>query len=316
MIMKSLDISTIKSLVRGLTNNSKPSISHISDTLKISRQTIIRYIDELRTNKIINNYTITINPRPNQDHVIMEIKTNPQEPHLVQNLLEIPQLEMLDGIFGEFSLIALFVFESQNEFTETLAKVDDIMSESYFRKYHFIETIKMYKINGIDLSKIEMKDYELDREHLAILEILQSRQKNKLISTYDISRMLKEDYSIDISQPTTYNRIKEMEESGIILNYTVQICPKKLGYNGKFIIRIKPKNPSNYNELALKLVEMREITHLYRIGEQFGLFAIVRVKEIKDYANFIKMLYNTREIEDTFTNFVLDERVPFTKLKL
>jgi DNA-binding Lrp family transcriptional regulator len=246
----------------------------------------------------------------------MEIKTNPQEPHLVKNLLEIPQLEMLDGIFGEFSLIALFIFESQEGFTSTLAKVDEIMSESYFKKYHFIETIKTYKINGIDLSKVQTKDYELDKEHLAILEILQSRQKDKLISTYDISRILKNDYSIDISQPTTYNRIKEMEESGIILNYTTQICPRKLGFHGKFIIRIKPKNPSNYNELALKLVEMKEITHLYRIGEQFGLFAIVRVKEIKDYANFIKMLYNTGEIEDTFTNFVLDERVPFTTLKL
>jgi DNA-binding Lrp family transcriptional regulator len=61
---------------------------------------------------------------------------------------------------------------------------------------------------------------------------------------------------------------------------------------------------------------MKEITHLYRVGEQFGIFAIVRVKEIKDYAQFIKTLYKTGEIEDTFTNFVLDERLPFTSLEI
>jgi DNA-binding Lrp family transcriptional regulator len=314
--MKSLDVSTTRRLVRGLTNISKPSISHISDSLNLSRQTIVSYIDKLRNNKIINHHTITINPRPNQDHIIMEIKTNPQEPHLVKSLLEIPQLEMLDGIFGEFSLIALFIFRSQKEFTKTLKKVDNIMAQSYFKKYHFIETIKTYKIKGIDLSNIRAKDYELDKEDLAILEILQSMQGDKFLSTYDITRILEDHYSINISQPTTYNRIKKMEESGIILNYTIQICPRKLGFNGKFIIRIKPKNPSQYNELALKLVKMKEISHLYRIGEQFGLFAIVRVKEIKDYAHFIKNLYNTGEIEDTFTNFVLDERKPYTTLKI
>ncbi|TFF96405.1 MAG: Lrp/AsnC family transcriptional regulator [Promethearchaeota archaeon] len=314
--MRSLDLLTTRKLVKGLTKNTKPTISNISHNLNTTRQTINSYIDKLRNDKIINHHTISINPSPNQDHVIMEIKTNPQEPHLVKNLLNLPQLKMLDGIFGEFSLIALFIFESQKEFTKTLSKVDSIMSESYFKKYQFIETIKTYKINGIDLSKIELKDYKLDEMDLAILEILQSKQKYKILSTYDITRLLEKLYSIEITQPTTYNRIKRMEESGIILNYTIQFCPRKLGFNGKFIIRIKPKNPSSYNELALELVEMKEITHLYRIGEQFGLFGIVRTKEIRDYAHFIELLYKTGEIEDTFTNFVLDERLPFTNFKI
>ena len=54
------------------------------------------------------------------------------------------------------------------------------------------------------------------------------------------------------------------------------------------------------------------ITDLFRIGEQYGLFAIIRVKEIEDYGNFIRELYETEEIEDTFTNFVLDELKPYT----
>ena len=49
------------------------------------------------------------------------------------------------------------------------------------------------------------------------------------------------------------------------------------------------------------------ITYLFRIGEEYGLFAIVRVKKIEDYGDFIRELYLTEEIEDTYTNFVLDE---------
>ena len=64
--------------------------------------------------------------------------------------------------------------------------------------------------------------------------------------------------------------------------------------------------------MALRLEMNKNITDLFRIGEQYGLFAIVRVKKAEDYGNFIRDLYNSEEIEDTFTNFVLDELVTYT----
>jgi DNA-binding Lrp family transcriptional regulator len=88
--------------------------------------------------------------------------------------------------------------------------------------------------------------------------------------------------------------------------------PKEIGFEGKFFLRIKPKDPSKYEALALKLEQISEITDLFRIGEEYGLLAIVRVKKIGDYGNFIRNLYLSEEIEDTFTNFVLDELKPCT----
>ena len=87
---------------------------------------------------------------------------------------------------------------------------------------------------------------------------------------------------------------------------------KVIGFKGKFLVRIKPRDPSKYDEIALKLEKNHNITDLFRIGEQYGLFAIVRVKEIENYAIFIKDLYDSGEIEDTYTNFVLDELQPYT----
>ncbi|MFW9947600.1 MAG: Lrp/AsnC ligand binding domain-containing protein, partial [Candidatus Odinarchaeota archaeon] len=87
---------------------------------------------------------------------------------------------------------------------------------------------------------------------------------------------------------------------------------KKIGFKGKYLLRIKPKDPSKYNELAFRLDMHKNITDLFRIGEQYGLFAIVRVEKVEDYASFIKDLYGSEEIEDTFTSFVLDELKAYT----
>ncbi|MFW9820659.1 MAG: hypothetical protein ACFFE5_13700, partial [Candidatus Thorarchaeota archaeon] len=388
------------------------------------RQTYQNKLDNLRDQKIIKNFTININPNilPNNlKYVMIEIKTNPKEPDLVKELLEIPQLRMLDGIIGNFSLFALLVFKSPDEYYQILNIIDEIMAKSYFKKYQIIETIKVFKTNGISLrnakftleellrdklfhkleekeryerdnieiesrEKIDLnqfpqknpnikynprkfpglvieidnatikiivfpngkivisglnnlsqsellidqiikalrntgikldnnrfdKNFEIDNIDYIILNILRECQGLKPISTYEIRDIFKNRYDEEISQSTIHNRIKKLEQQGIILNYTVNFQPKELGFKGKYLLRIKPKDPSKYNDLALRLERNKNITDLFRIGEQYGLFAIIRVKEIEDYAIFIRDLYISEEIEDTYTNFVLDELIPYT----
>ena len=403
--------------INNLTGKSKFRVSKNSLKLGLSRQTYQNKLDHLQEKKIIAKFTININPniQPNNlKFVMIEIKTNPKEPKLVKELLEIPQLRMLDGIIGEFSLFGLLVFRSPEEYYQILNRIDNIMAESHFKKYQIIETIKVFKTNGISLRetkmtikeklfeelesgelKIEEKfeiekiaknltdidienimynperfpgllikfkdtkvsviiesngmvyfrdlkkekdlkevfdkiikiftkigvdlhkkpDFEIDEIDFKILNILRDNQGFKPISTYEIRNFFHEQLKKDISQSTIHNRIKRLEEKGVILNYTVNFHPKKIGFTGKYLLRVKPQNPSHYDKLALKLEKIPHITDLFRIGEQFGLFAIVRVKKIEDYAQFIRDLYE-EEIEDTFTNFVLDELVPYTNFML
>jgi len=308
-------------ILKHLNSKIKPNFKEISNELNITRQTFLNKLDIMKQEKIITNYTININPniRPNLNYVILEIKTNPKEPHIVEELLKIPQLKLLDGIFGEFSLIALLIFRSQEEYYNVLNIIDRIMANSYFKKYHVIDTIKVFKTNGIELSKAKIDpDFKIDELDYLILKILTEEQGNKLISTYEIKNNLKDGYQTESSQPTIYNRIKKLEAAGIILNYCVNFNPRKIGFKGKYIVRIKPKDPSKYNQIALKLEKRKEIIDLFRIGENYGLLAIVRVKEIEDFGGFIKDLYESEDegIEDTFTNFVLDERKPFTNFRI
>ncbi|MEE9376980.1 MAG: Lrp/AsnC ligand binding domain-containing protein [Candidatus Lokiarchaeia archaeon] len=413
----------VQRFIKNLSGKTKFIVSKNSRAVGLSRQTYQNKLDGLRDQKIITNFTININPniRPNNlKYVMLEIKTNPKEPELVKRLLEIPQLRMLDGIIGDFSLFALFIFKSPEEYYQILNTIDKIMAKSYFKKYQIIETIKVFKTNGISLRKSKMtleeelldqlsciikekkdnenenieidlpekidlnriaqnnidieynperfpglvlkienspvtilifsngkivinglknvskenllknniirsiekigikldkKDFDpnfkIDNIDYAILSILRDGQGLKPISTYEIRTIFKEQLKTEISQSTIHNRIKKLEIQGAILNYTVNFYPKKIGFKGKYLLRIKPKDPSKYNELALKLDMNKNITDLFRIGEQYGLFAIVRVKKIEEYATFIRDLYSSEEIEDTYTNFVLDELKPY-----
>ena len=306
-------------ILKKVNTKSKPNISKISKELGITRQTFQNKFEMLKDKGIIKNFTININPniRPNLKYVILEIKTNPKEPHIVEDLLKIPQMKMLDGIFGEYSLIALFVFSDSEEFNKVLLKVDEIMGTSYFKKYQIIEAIKVFKTNGIDVTATELEiDLNIDQTDYKVLKIMENEQNLKLISTYEISKIFKKKYNVELSQSTIYNRIKRLEETSVILNYSINFKPLKVGFKGKFIVRIKPKDSSKYSELALSLVRRDEIVYLFRMGEQYGLLAIVRVKKIEDFGNFIKNLYESEDMEDTYTNFVLDELKPYTNFKL
>ncbi|MFW9972698.1 MAG: hypothetical protein ACFFDF_21110, partial [Candidatus Odinarchaeota archaeon] len=317
--------------IKNLSGKTKFVISKNSREIGLSRQTYQNKLDNLRNQKIITNFTININPniRPNNlKYVMIEIKTNPKEPQLVEELLKIPQLKMLDGIFGDFSLFALFIFKSPEEYYQTLNNIDEIMSKSYFKKYQIIETIKVFKTNGISLShfkisftigkKINLKEiaknstnieynpqkfpglvikiedphatilifsngkiiitefsqgidveqlidkvaeeikrtgiqlekkidqnFYIDEVDYLILKILQDDQGLRPISTYEIKDLLNEKYSMtlkslnkdDISQSTIHNRIKKLEQQGAILNYTINFCPKKIGFKGKYLLR-------------------------------------------------------------------------------
>lgn len=400
----------VQRFIKALNTQKKIVITKQIEMLNYTRQTFYKKFENLIEQKVISNFTINIDPniRPNNlKYVMIEIKTNPKEPKLVEELLNIPQLRMLDGIFGEFSLFALFVFKSPQEYYQILNSIDKIMAKSYFKKYQIIETIKVFKTNGISLRnlkisfdigrKINLKEIskisanieynpqkfpglvlkiedpratilifstgkivitnfskdvesgqevdkiieeirkigiELDMKKInqnldideldyLILRILQENQGLRPISTYEIKDLLNEKYSMnlkalnkdDISQSTIHNRIKRLERQGVILNYTINFHPKKIGFKGKYFLRIKPQNLSHYDELALKLEKLPQITDLFRIGEQYGLFAIVRVKNIEDYAQFMRDLYE-EEIEDTYSNFVLDELIPYTNFTL
>ena len=84
-------------------------------------------------------------------------------------------------------------------------------------------------------------------------------------------------------------------------------------YPLKWYLQLKPKILTKYTEIAEEILAPQpEIINLYRTGQEFGLFAVVRTKSKEEYRGFIQDLYNTEKFQDSHTIFVLDERLPST----
>jgi len=296
-----------------LQKDSRTSLTEISEKVGLSRFAVRDRIEKLFEDHIISGPTIIVNPLMIglERTVFFEFKTNPHEPWLAKLLERTVSCDLLDGIAGEYSLFCRFRLTDDKHFSRILKRMDDAMGESYFKKYRVVNAIRIFKEAGVPFEAEEGKDLELDEVDFKILEILLNPLeyvKAPLpVSTVKLSRLL-HDFGIEISQPAVFNRLSRLEKRCTILRYTVRVDYSRLGLQTKFMVRIKA-NPNVYDAVAQGfLASMSEISDLYRTGEEYGLLAILRVRGVSEYNSFLLRLYDSKDIIDTYTTLVLEER--------
>jgi len=195
-------------------------------------------------------------------------------------------------------------------FSRVLKKIDDTVAESFFKKYRVVNAIHIFKEAGVAF-KAEETSLKLDEVDLKILEILLNQAEYVKAplpaTTVELSRLLHR-FGVKISQPAVFQRLTALEKNGVILKNTVRVDWARLGLKTKVIVRVKA-NPNVYDDVARTfLAPMDEITDLYRTGEEYGLLATVRVHEVSEYNAFLVKLYDSRDVIDTYTTLVLEER--------
>jgi len=298
-----------------LKRDSRTSLTEISEKAGLSRFAIKDRIEKLFEDRTILGPTIIVNPLliGVKRTVFFEFKTNPHEPWLAKLLERTTQCDLLDGITGEYSLFARFRLTDDEHFGRILKTMDDAMGKSYFKKYRVVNAIRIFKEAGVALKAEEGEglEQELDEVDFKILEILLNQVKFVKaplpLSTVELSRLL-HDFGTEISQPAVFNRLSSLEKKGAILRHTVRVDFLRLGLQTKFIVRIKA-NPNVYDAVAQGfLATIDEISDLYRTGEEYGLLAILRVGDVSEYNSFLLRLYDSKDIIDTYTTLVLEER--------
>ena len=309
-------ISRKMKLLENLYLNSRIQISALSEKFNLSRQSISKMRKELWQRKIIASPAIILNQRMlNLQNYFMEIRTNPAEPEVLNKLKGIPEVVSVDGIIGNYALIVKFEVRSKQRFAEILSELDTQIARAAFQSYRIIETIEVYKNAGF---KFDSKDkvFALNDKKWEDLNLLKKnynlkkwpeRMENEFFSQKEIERI----NNINLSRELDWF-VKER----VILNFTISFNTLPLfmqifdDFQMKFYMRIKPKNIGNYNDLANTLISEPNIIDLYRTGEDFGLFAIIRAKNLFHFKKFIYHLYSDFKILDTFTTVVVDEHFP------
>lgn len=121
---------------------------------------------------------------------------------------------------------------------------------------------------------------KLDQKDIQILDLLQNDAK---ITQKELA------HEVGISITPVFERVKKLENEGIIKNYTAIVDTQKLGYNTFVYCGIKlkehiDKKIENFQNQVIKLPEVLECNHL--TGE-FDYLLKVQVKSIEDYQKFL-----------------------------
>lgn len=143
---------------------------------------------------------------------------------------------------------------------------------------------------------------KLDDINWKILEILQT---NARLSNSEIAR------TIGITSPAIAERIKKMEDSGVIMSYRTKVSHFETGYQLKAIItlhvfmgRLKP--------FIEKVKEFKEVINCYRITGDENIIMEVILKDQKHLEKFIDILINYGE---TKTHIVLSQIIDNKPIK-
>jgi len=296
-----------------LQKDSRTSLTEIGEKVGLSRFAVRDRIEKLFKDGVILGSTVIVNPLGVglKRTVFFEFKTNPHEPWLAKLLEKTTSCDLLNGIAGEYSLFARFRFADDEHFGRVLKRIDDAMGESYFKKYRVVNAIRIFKEGGTTFKAEERRGLELDEVDFKILETLLNQveyAKTPLsLSTVELSRLLHK-FGTEISQPAVFNRLSRLEKKGVILRHTLRVDDSRCGLRTKFIVRVKA-NPNVYDAVAQGfLASLPEISDLYRTGEEYGLLTVLRVRDVAEYNSFLLRLYDSKDIIDTYTTLVLEER--------
>lgn len=90
------------------------------------------------------------------------------------------------------------------------------------------------------------------------VQLLYSLETDARISIADLAR------SLNMSAPSVSERLRRLEESGVIQGFTVEVDPKMLGYSLAFYIRIRPI-PGKLSKVVSLIAEIEEIVECDRI---------------------------------------------------
>lgn len=128
-----------------------------------------------------------------------------------------------------------------------------------------------------------MSDFKLDKTDLKILKLL---QENSKITNLDLSK------KIGLSPAPTLERVKKLEQSGIIVSYHAKVDASAMGLNVKtyVLVSLAWQKPNALDNFIKKIKQIDEITECYIItGDADFLLKIV----CKDIGSYEKLLFKT-----------------------
>ncbi|MDC8104699.1 Lrp/AsnC family transcriptional regulator [Chryseobacterium sp. B21-037] len=147
---------------------------------------------------------------------------------------------------------------------------------------------------------MQPEKYTLDEKDLSILRLL---QKDAKLSVRDISTR------INLSPTPTHERIKRMEKSGIIKEYTTVLDRKKVNKGMMVIcmIALKAHNKKMATKFIEEVCKLKEVVEFYNISGDFDFMLKILAPNMDEFHEFfVNKLSEIEGIGQTKSIFVMN----------
>ena len=139
----------------------------------------------------------------------------------------------------------------------------------------------------------------LDKFDIAILEAL---QKDARISLQELGRQ------IGLTSTPCWNRVRRMEEAGVIEGYSVRVNPEQIGLTETVILHVTLDSHSDEAlfDFGQALEAIPEVLEAFLVSGDYDYYIRVAVEGTRDYERFLReRLYKIPGIRNSKSSFVL-----------
>jgi Lrp/AsnC family transcriptional regulator, leucine-responsive regulatory protein len=137
---------------------------------------------------------------------------------------------------------------------------------------------KVPVFNGIlSMNRLRSKNGDLDATDAKLLELLVA---NARTPTAELAGV------VGLSAPTVAERVKRLEEAGVITGYSAQVAPSALGLPISVWLRIRPV-PGELNRVAKIIRSIPEITECDRVTGEDCFLARAHLVSVADLERII-----------------------------
>jgi len=111
--------------------------------------------------------------------------------------------------------------------------------------------------------------------------------------------------AVDASISTVSNRVRRLEEEGIISGYAPMLNESRLGYDVLAVVGVKI-HKGKLLEVQRRIAKDDRVTHVYDVTGEWDSIVVVRLKNTRELDAFIKRLGSMDHVENTYTQVVLN----------
>ncbi len=132
-------------------------------------------------------------------------------------------------------------------------------------------------------------------------QILQALQENARLSFSELGQR------VGLSSPAVAERVRRMEDAGIITGYRAEVNTAKIGYPITAIMRISTRPGERCNSISLSAPENPEVLECYRVTGSDSLIVRVMASSVEHLESIIDRLSVHGQVT---TSIVLSTPVP------